>query len=455
MNNTQLDVFCEIQCLDERTKRGIVLLKKWFPGADKRYIAQHLHRFIDYNSKTLSFLDVAPHVTGSDKNSSITFRTSRFIGSIPLRSPHTGKQIGDFVVTPRYIGKNRYEEYIEILNLLDSEIDLETLDSLPLVSGRIFRPPMHLEAIKFISALEEMIKGPWRKFDRTEKITNEPKGQINWNKYTQTEYKVENKLLFPVGKNILSELHTEYSQIRYVFDLCKVELLSANTSSKIKLSVRNRLEYLEEKLYEHLPLETNLIQIRFSDSPAVKKCKLQANRILNFKFTDSVAWRVDFSDVFEKFVQHIFKEVAMESGARLLSNYRFTGDSARQYAWELSHLEPDAIFQKGELMIFIDAKYKSHLYNRLDDSENLKEEHRRDLHQLLAYTSFSKSKMKFGFLCYPSQEIVMKEIQYRNSTNQTSCKIKILGLPLRKNAISDVKRLLSEELASIEKLSSG
>ena len=237
--NKSLDVFCEIPCLTEKTVplRGIVLQKKWFPQADKRYIGQHLQKFVDYNSEVFNFLGVTPCIIGFDQNSSIVFRTSQFIGSIPLRSPSTGKQIGDFVVAPRHIGKNRYEDYIEILNLLDNEISPQVIDSLPLASGRNFRPPMYLEAAKFIFILEEMTRRTWKKFNRIEKIIDEPKGQINWNKYIQTEFKAENKLHFPAGKNILSELHTEYSYIRYVFDLCKLELLSANTPLRIKLNI--------------------------------------------------------------------------------------------------------------------------------------------------------------------------------------------------------------------------
>jgi hypothetical protein len=452
--NKLLDVFCEIPCLTEKSVpfKGIILQKKWFPKADKRYLGQHLQKFVDYNFEVFNFLGVTPYIVGSDQHSSIVFRTSQFIGSIPLRSPDTGKQIGDFVVVPRYTGKNRYEDYIEILNLLGSEISPQMSDSLPLASGRNFRPPMYLEAARFINALEELTKRPWKKFNRIEKNIDEPKGQINWNKYTQTEFKAENKLRFPTGKNILSEFHAEYSQIRYVFDLCKLELLSANTPLRIKLNIRNRLDILEERLYDHLPMKTSSIKLRFSDSPIVKKCKIQANRILDKNFTVSTAWRVDFSDVFEKFVQFIFKEVAKETGGRLLFNYKFPGHSKGNYAWELKHLEPDAILQKGEAELFIDAKYKSNLYNKFGDSALLKEEHRRDLHQLLAYASFSKTGIKHSLLCYPSTEIEIKEILYENPINQTRNKIKIFGLPLNKSIISTAKQLLANEIVFIEKL---
>lgn len=443
-----LDIFCEIPCLTEQSRlfRGVELQKQWFKSADKRVIGQYLQKFISYNSASFDFIGATPRIVGTDQNVSIVFRTSNYVGTVPLRSPDTGKQIGDFVVVPRYSAKDRYGDYIEILNLLGNEISPEITDSLPLASGRNFRPPLYLEASKFISTMEVLIKQPWRKFDRLEKTSREPVGQINWTKYIANEYKVENRLSFPVGKNVMSELHKEYSQIRYVFDICKNELMSANTPLKVKLKFKPKLDALEDRLYLHQAVMTNSISERLSDSPAVRQAKKQANRILSFDLIDGTAWRVDFSDVFEKFIQHIFKEVAKELGGRFLANYKLKGYSSHRNSWELSHLEPDGILQKDALLVFIDAKYKSHLYNKFSSVDSLKDEHRHDLHQILAYTSFSTAELKFGMLCYPSNQLEMKEMKYINQINQAASSIKILGIPLQAGIISDAKRLLLKEL---------
>lgn len=448
-----LDVFCEIPCLTEQSKQlgGVALQKKWFKSADKRIIGQYLQKFIEYNSEHLKFLGVQPYIIGTDQSIALTFRSSGFIGSIPLRASDTGKQIGDFVVTPRFTGRDRFEDYIEILNLLGTEISPEVIDSLPLASGKNFRPPLYLEAVKFVASLEKLILKPWRKFDNVGKVLIQPTGQINWTKYINNEYKAENRLKFPARTNVLSEFHSEYSEIRYVFDICKSELLSANTPQRIKNTLRNKLSFLEERLYHHKPKATNKITIRFSDSPTVKACKEQAIKILNFKLVDSTAWRVDFSDVFEKFIQHIFKETAKETGGRLYSNFKFHSRTSKHYSWELKHIEPDAIFQKDNVLVFIDAKYKSNLYNKFDQSEVLKESHRLDLHQIMAYSSFSKTDFKFGFLCYPSDQIELETIQYKNSINEATNTILILGAPLKKYSINETKRLLINELNKIER----
>ncbi len=451
MNNS-LDVFSEIPCLTEKSVllNGLQLQKKWFKSADKRYLAQYLQKFIDYNKDLFNFLGVTPFIVGSDQSTSLYFRTSQFVGSIPLRSPDTGKQIGDFVVIPRYTGKDRYEDYIEILDLMQNNINPESMNSLPLTSGRNFRPPLYLEAVKFIAALDELLKKHWRKFDSIEKIVTDCTGQINWNKYLEKEFKVENKMRFPTRKNVLSELHSEFCQIKYVFDICKNELLSHNTPLKIKASITERINNLEQKLNNLRPKEVKNIKIHFSDNTSVKNCKIIANKILTHSLTDCSAWRVDFANVFEKYVQYIFNQASIEIGGKFLSNCKFGGYSSKSYNWLLKYLEPDGLYIKKDLSIMVDAKYKSHLFNRYEFSEILKEDHRHDLHQLICYSSFSKSKNKFSFLCYPSTKVEYETITYKNEMNDLLITVFIIGIPMKVGIIKEANNLITKIISNLE-----
>ncbi|AWK03963.1 hypothetical protein HYN56_06840 [Flavobacterium crocinum] len=444
-------VFFEMPCLTEQSAQlNWVYMQKKGLKLDKRFIGQSLQKFVEYNTPLFKFIGIQPIIIGTDQNTSLIFRSNGYIGTIPLREPETGKQIGDFVVMPRFSGNDRFEDYIEILDLLGSEISPEIIDSLTLASGKIFRPPLYLEAVKFIASLEILLSKPWSKFDNIEKKSNQPSGQINWNKYFRSEYKVESRLNFPVRKNILSELHSEYSEVRYVFDICRSELLSSNTPNRIKSIMKTRINSIEEKLYFHKPKKTNNILVRSSDSIDVKSCKEQANKILDFKLISSTAWRVDFCDVFEKFVQYIFKEVAKESGGKLFSNFKFHSKTSKYYSWELKHVEPDAIYQKENFLIFIDAKYKSNLYNKFVNSTILKDDFRHDLHQIMSYSSFSKTELKYGFLCYPSDQLEIKKIEYKNRINEVVNMVFVLGFPLKKDNINEAKQLLKRELSKIQ-----
>jgi len=447
-------IFLEIECLTEQSKQlsAKYLRKNWFKKADKRYIAQYLQKFVEYNKKYFNFLGVIPIIEGSDQNVNLKFKSSEFIGAIPLRSPDTGKQIGDFIVVPRYSTKDKYLEYIKILNLINKSVNAEFKHSIPLLSGRNFQPPFYYEAVIFIKRLEQLIRRKWLKFDQIEKDIKTPQGQINWNKYINNEFKIENRQSFPVRKNILSEFHTEYSNLKFVFELCRDELLSYSTPEKIKFTMKPKLSFIQEKLRFHKRLETKRIQIRQSDAILVKEIKNQANKILQKEFSKSIAWRVDFNDVFEKYIQYLFEQVSKEFGGKFYSNFKIQQTNYSKYAWELKYLEPDGIFKKGNMLtVFVDAKYKSHLLNKFSQSEELKYEFRKDLHQIISYTSFTDKDIKYGFLCYPSNIVEYKEVKFKNSLNYTETVVYLLGIPLDTNVILNVKKLIFEKLSLIEK----
>ena len=69
----------------------------------------------------------------------------------------------------------------------------------------------------------------------------------------------------------------------------------------------------------------------------------------------------------------------------------------------------------------------------------------------MAYSSFSKTDFKYGFLCYPSDQIEIKSIHFKNGLNEARNTILILGVPLRKDSIKEIKRLLINELNEIER----
>ena len=136
---------------------------------------------------------------------------------------------------------------------------------------------------------------------------------------------------------------------------------------------------------------------------------------------------------------------------KLFANFKFHSRTSKHYSWELKHIEPDAIYQKENLLVFIDAKYKSNLYNKFDNSETLKDDHRHDLHQIMAYTSFSKTDFKYGFLCYPSDQLELKAIKYKNGINEVTNTVLVMGIPLKKDSINEAKRLLTNELNELER----
>jgi hypothetical protein len=345
---------------------------------------------------------------------------------------------------------DQFSEY-EIINILESEILPEFKHSIPLLSQNNIRPPLYLEAIKFVKLFEKAVKIKWNKFQTVKAIYRYPKSQVDWKEYVEKEFDPAKRLLFPCHDNVLSRFHSEFFELKYVYSIAKGEITSFKTPLNIKYQYRDVLTYLDNALYEFPEKQTNNLKIHLSDPILIKRLKEQGNKILKRNFEEITSWRIDFSLLFEKYVQFLFKQVSSEIGAIQLNNYKIRRSSHFSPLWSLNYLEPDIMLMKNNLDIIIDAKYKSHLFNLKNTAEELKEEHRKDVHQLLAYTAFTKNKNKVGILCYPYSEQYISELNYIFPFSNTKSKIVLLGVPLNKSKLNDLRKLIVTYLSEIER----
>ena len=394
---------------------------------DPREIYNSLNILFRNNEKLLSFLNIKFCLHGFYKDGTVEFETGEFIGAIPMMS-QLNIQIGDFYVYPRFLGTQKFQDYGEILDVLGSDVEHEKVDSPPLKSN-IFRPPLYLECISFINSFEKVLKLNWRQFDNVKYIEDYPNGQVNWNEYAINKYKIENTLRYPVKRNVLNFLHDELSQLKHVYELSKAEIFTTTTPQKIRQLLSSRLIIIDKILYQLKPRKTKNIVVKASDNRIIKNCKIHANNILNGYLSDGIAWRVDFNKVFEKFVEYIFKKTAKKTGGTIFDNKKF---HSRKNTGRLglSYLEPDVVYQKEGVLFFVDAKYKSHFYNRGNIGKRLGEELRADQHQIMAYSSFSTTKNKFSILCYPSNSPEYENREYVNPIEGNINNLLIIGIPI-------------------------
>jgi hypothetical protein len=440
-----------MECLIEDPKKlsALTIHKRWFNGLDKRYTSQAFQKFLDYNKESFNFLGVIPVLEGSDSDLLISFKSSAYVGSVPLRSPENGKLMGDFQVFPRYVNStNKFEEYISLIDIIGKEVQPEFNDSLELTTTFGFTPPRYLEAIKFIDLLSKLIDKPWQKFNLQNILSPNFAGNINWKKYIEDDYNPQNKFRVPASISALSEDHLEYSKIKYVFELAKADILNKKTPLKIQCEQLFKINRIENKLNLFKPIQTKGLKIHQVDNLLVREAKKQANIILNYRTNTKLAWRVDYSSVFEKSVQYIFKELANEIGGSSLNNFFIPRKGKKYNGFELLRLEPDIVFSKDKTLYFIDAKYKAHLFNRLSTSQFLKEEYRKDLHQILAYSSFSSSETKEVFLCYPSNKEVITKSNYFNPLSNNQSIVYVVGIPLTRESFALIKQGIKKIIAN-------
>lgn len=447
------NIFYSAPCLSNQLSaiKSDELIKKgdFRKNIDRRYMSQVLHKFIEYNQENLDFLDINTYIRGIDPNVDLQFETGKYVGAIPLRLPGNGKPAGDLIVYPRFsYSENNFSDLSKILILIEDIFRPEFLDSIPLSSGNIVRPPLYFDSIIFVNLYEKALNFNWKKFDMQKNIYPYPKSNVNWNEYIQKENNPIYKLQFPVNDSVLHNNHKEWKKLKYVFDLSYNEIMSKSTPKIIQIKVKKKLNTIKNKEKNIISEKVEKFQIFSIDPPIIKELKKQANILLNQKSEEIKAWRIDISILFERYIQFIIKKISLELPIKLISNGKFYS-KGNLPSWGIRYLEPDGIIISENLQIFFDVKYKSHLYNLYNNTEYLHESHRSDLHQIFSYTSFSNFNHKIGILFYPSDNFYHKKVEYMNNISGMSNLVFFIGIPFNSDLFFDTKDKLKKFFMNI------
>lgn len=397
-----------------------------------------MQRFVALNQKNLSYLGISACVESVNGKPVIRLTTSKFIGAIPIISPMNGKAVRDLVVTGHF-GENAGE----LITLLDNSIKPEYSDKLQLVQDSQMTPPIFIECCKFVEIYEKAEMFKWRKFTNEIKISHQPNASTLWTEYALRNSR--NPMEFSVFHNKCNTLttnHLERLQLNYVLHLAIRVLESKQTPLRTRSVCSSQIARLKIKLRDRHYYPTNKIKIHTSDPYIIRQLKQLANTILNNN--EKLAWRMDYAEFFERYVQYLLSDVSKKKGARVVNNPHYGISIKNRPSWALNYLESDIIIQKMNEQVVVDAKYKSHLFNLNNDSEELKNTFRHDLHQLLAYCSLNGMNKKQALLVYPSCNFICHRMTINSPLTITEAQVLIIGIPLEKNKIEEVKDKLNE-----------
>ena len=410
-------------CLTTRTPKTIFLddlSQYWGDDPDAR---TGLASFLLYNKPSFSFLSIDVRVS-ADGSTSLIFEPAEKVGRAPLYSPKNGKVCASIVVEG-----NMGEDISEVLPLIEGDIDISFSDKLVFPFKDSIKPPMYFECAKYIDQYIKAQRLHWKKFVSEEKVEHSPSSSTLWMKYALKSYDPLKALLFPNKKNLLSVNHTEWRELNFVLKMCLDELSASQTPRASRVTYKEKVEDLRRKTDLTNITKPTELRIRAADPLEIKKLKIIGNRILRSITSDYRAWSVDFSQLFERYVQFVFKLVAEQIGAHLYSNSKFSISGSHRN-WTLSYLEPDILVRKGDRVIVADAKYKMHMMNyEAKNVDSLKESFRHDLHQVLAYSSFETDSNKVSLIVYPSKSFKTLHQTIHSSIMAATNGLYFIGIP--------------------------
>lgn len=432
-------VIRDLHVLEEQSFSHNDLRKAW--GLDNRFAERNIQSFISRNKAALEFLEIKSEcLIDEHRIPSLSLSASKYVGCIPLRSPKDGTHLGNLNVEGKF-----NEDISELLSIIGEFIPPEFNESLPMQEN-IVRPPLFFECMHYIDDYIAAKRIKWRKFDNIEKIQPFPTGSTNWSKYIVLSADPHKALQYPNRCNILSRNHPEWHELNYVLKLSIDEILSPRTPLRSRQAYLQKIDLLKNSSETQYTKLTQHINAHMADPIEIKRLKESANIILDNTTKSHLAWRIDLSLFFERYVQFLFNKVARAKGASAYTNpkYNISGNAP---LWALKYIEPDVLIQKNDIQYIIDAKYKAHMYNINKGGEELKESFRSDLHQVLAYSAFGKTHEKNVLLVYPSGKYLKKELRITNHINGIRCNVFLVGIPLKKDEMKNVLSELGELLS--------
>ncbi|HJL15894.1 MAG TPA: hypothetical protein RMH99_09570 [Sandaracinaceae bacterium LLY-WYZ-13_1] len=423
-------------------------------GADVRGNAERrAEDLVRLNHGLLSDLQVRARVGRVRGDPGLHVEAGSRVGAIPLRSPVTGRPDFGLVVTPRF----PWSGVGDLLATTGFRIvpELLPLPELPQSERRI--PPWVLSSV-VLQRLERLLEASTRRFTTVEADLRAPRGAVDWTAYASARLPRGRALEVPCRYPDLRDDERLRSAIHWTVRRHRDGLLAAPAGGRVVRELLALCERLLGRLAGTPPVppgarlraawhRTPFVPRAFREGIAAIDWTADERGLAGLSDLAGLSWRLDMAAFFEAWVEAITAWVATRTGAFLRAGReertRVSLDWRPRRAGSQRSLLPDLVLSRPGLVVVLDAKYKRHAADieRLGWSgvaDRLREEHRADLLQALAYSSLYDAERIVSLLVYPCGVERWRELARRRRvlararvrSRQRNLEMGLLAVPL-------------------------
>jgi hypothetical protein len=385
--------------------------------------------FVRFNQSRLELFDcTAKTVISEQRQVSVRINTGICIGALPLKAPNNGKLELGLCITP----KSGWSGLGALLSDTQTLIapQLPRVGLLPKSDAQT--PTWVISAI-VLKRLELFVLTLPRAFFSLITRSSQPSGSIVWNQYIQQclsvgrpDRLIVTQSVFLHSPDILSLLHATANQ----------HIQALSKQGRRFDTLLHRFEKIRQ-LSKSSPqswasLDENISLAR--DESALEA--LDAMRwtrdnagLGGIQAQKGLAWKLNMEQTFEGWVGTVLTEVGRMHGGR--AKIGASRQTLKPIVWHQTtrtqnSLIPDAELQNQDSTLIVDAKYKDH-WNAFhmgwhSCGASVRENHRNDLLQILAYAATHASPRKICILVYPCSK---NEWEERLKSNQLFLKADI------------------------------
>lgn len=386
---------------------------------EDKITAKLAKQFLNLNRKTFQKLDIEPEIYYSGDALKLKVAAHAKIGAIPLLSPVTHNNEYSLIVKPRFGWKG----IGPILSTTGWKIlpDILNLPQLKISERRI--PPWVLSSV-VLGRLDKLIQQLDRRFEMDESHHSKPKGTVNWIDYAQKQITRGQFLNFRCRYPDLQENRELKSVVHYALKRQRQSLQTQRDAGVYVLQLIDYCNNLIQKVAGCSPKRPNTLQVKTLQSSLLQSEAIQKGLEAVVWTTENkglaglgdlsgLPWMMSMEELFESYVESVFEKLVQQIGGKIKSGRE--RETVVPIRWEpsflgsQSSLVPDLVIERENEVYIIDAKYKDHWEDLNMDSwynisDKIRERHRNDLLQILAYASLPESKEVTCCLMYPCKQ---------------------------------------------------
>lgn len=389
--------------------------------------ARLAHQFVSQNAGLLANLGIViePHYDGSSVE--LIFRTGTRIGAIPLLSPTTGKPDYGLIVKPRF----DWPGLGTMLGVMGWRVIPAPL-RLPLLPRSQHKIPSWVLSSIVLFRLQALLDRLERRFEIVHENRQAPRGSVDWTTYAR-RVASGNFLSVPCRFPDLRDDRDLKAAIAFTLHKLRESLEGQRTSGVFVLQLIAQAQQLLQRVSDVPPKEPAPLQFQswlrgplradvFRNGLEAIEWTVEDRGLAGLCDLQGLPWALPMEAFFEAWLETILQEVARRIGGTLRIGRKrqtlvpLTWETA--YMGSQKYLLPDLMLERGDTTIIVDAKYKEHweeLSTRSWSSleEEIRERHRADLLQVLAYANLAQTQRIVVCLTYPCRQETWESLQAR------------------------------------------
>jgi McrBC 5-methylcytosine restriction system component len=432
-------------------------------------ISRLADQFLALNQAAFRQLDLVVEAHYRNSTVELDVHAGTCIGAIPLVSPTSGRHDYGLVVRPRF----DWSGIGPILGATGWRVIPSSL-SLPLLPRSERRVPPWVLSTIVLFRLKALLAQLERRFEITSEERSSPRGTIDWGRYISRQISRARFLDVPCRFPELQKDRDLRAAIRFALE----KQLRSLESQRIAGSfVRELIEMCGDLIGQVIdvgprePLSTTFqVWQRNTLRTEVFRRGVQAiewtaeeRGLAGLSDLQGLPWAMSMEQFFEAWIETLMSHVVRRIGGELRSGRE--RETVVPLNWNPPYLGsqkslvPDLIVVRDDTTIIIDAKYKEHwedMQHRrwADLEEELRERHRADLLQVLAYSTVARTSKVLVCLAYPCTEERWLSLRSRNllvhraSLPLTDRRVELIlvAFPLSTRIVEEAVNLMAEEI---------